>query len=249
MFHLGTDEQRETPVLSKARIEEMHTPPTPSKDDADTKPSNNPRAPITNYGLGWFFNDYGGQTIVEHSGTTTGFVAWVAMIPDQGLGFVILANQHRTGLNYALRSWILDALLGRQEWDWSEIVRKDFSTGYQRLLREAKEGFNAQRPVAEPLLRPLGSYAGTYESKLYGPVRVSVSEDQLRIHYGTRFDGSLSHWKGDSFRAFFPNPRLDDWLVTFSGKDQAVVSLQIKESPWAPAWYEDADDLGEFRRQ
>jgi CubicO group peptidase (beta-lactamase class C family) len=247
-MHLDDGRFEERRVLSAARVAEMHTRPPRSQAPPPAEPGV-PRAPISDYGLGWFFNDYAERTVVEHSGTTTGFVAWVAMIPEKRLGFVILTNQHRTGLNYALRSWILDALLDRPERDWSEIIRKDYSTGYQRLLREAKDEFDSQRPAAGPLLRPLGSYAGTYESRLFGPVRVSVSDDQLRIRYGTRFDGSLSHWKADSFRAFFPNPRLDDWLVTFSFKDEAVVGLHIKESPWAPAWYDDADDLGEFRRQ
>ena len=29
----------------------------------------------------------------------------------------------------------------------------------------------------------------------------------------------------------------------------AAAAMQVKESPWAPAWYDDADDLGEFLRR
>ncbi len=47
----------------------------------------------------------------------------------------------------------------------------------------------------------------------------------------------------------FPDlTQLDDWLVTVAAKDVVVTSLRARESPWAPAWYEDADDLGEFQR-
>jgi CubicO group peptidase (beta-lactamase class C family) len=111
-------------VLSAARMEEMHTAPGRAEAEAPAGPGV-PRAPISNYGLGWFFNDYAGRTVVEHSGTQNGYVSWVAMMPEERLGLVVLANHHRTGLNSALRSWIFDACLGRPERDWSEAVRAD----------------------------------------------------------------------------------------------------------------------------
>ena len=234
-------------ILSAARAEEMHTAPHALKAEAPPDPRV-PRAPISNYGLGWFYNDYAGRKVVEHSGTQTGFVAWVAMMPAERLGLVILANHHRTGLNSALRSWIFDAFLKRPERDWSEAVRTDYAGGYQRLLREAKAQFDAKRPPASHPSRPLSEYAGDYESKLYGLLRVVAKDDKLRLRFGTRFDGGLEHWQNNSFRVMFPNPRLDDWLVTFTVGESEVTALRVKESPWAPAWYDDADDLGEFRR-
>jgi CubicO group peptidase (beta-lactamase class C family) len=234
-------------VLSAARIAEMHTPPARTEDQ--TAPRQGiPRAPISEYGLGWFFNDFAGRKVVEHSGTQNGYVAWVAMIPEERLGLVILANQHATGLNSALRSWIFDACLGRPERDWSAIVRADYTNGYQRLLREAKSQFDANRPPPTPPLRPLAEYAGQYESKLYGRLRVTATDDGLQIEFGTRFEGKLEHWKEHDFRAFFRNPRLDDWLVKFTLTAGEVAGLRVKESPWAPAWFDDADDLGEFLR-
>ena len=234
-------------VLSTERMAEMHMPPQPVAAQA-LEGAKVPRAPIGNYGLGWFFNDYAGRTVVEHSGTQTGFVSWVAMMPEERLGLVILANHHRTGLNSALRSWLFDALLGRPARDWSEVVRVDYANGFQRLLREAKTEFERKRPPAAPPPRPLSEYAGAYESRLYGRVRINVEAELLRIRFGTRFVGGLIHWQQDAFRAMFANPRLDDWLVTFTIQDQEVAGLHIKESPWAPAWYDDADDLGDFRR-
>jgi CubicO group peptidase (beta-lactamase class C family) len=234
-------------VLSKARVEEIHAAPARAASKLVTDPFL-PRAPISNYGLGWFFNEYAGRKIVEHSGTQNGFVAWVAMMPAEQLGLVVLTNLHRTGLNYALRSWIFDACLGRPERDWSEIVRTDYANGYQRLLREAKAQFEANRlPAARPSL-PLRSYTGVFESKLYGRIRVTSDDQGLHLQFGTRFVGKLEHWADDAFRVTFTNPRLDDWLVTFTIKDGVVTALHVKESPWAPAWYDDADDLGEFLR-
>ena len=60
------------------------------------KPRGSPGGPISNYGLGWFFNDHAGGTVVEHSGTQNGFVSWVALMPERRLGLVVLANHHQT---------------------------------------------------------------------------------------------------------------------------------------------------------
>jgi CubicO group peptidase (beta-lactamase class C family) len=67
-------------VLSTARMEEMHTAPRQVAAETPAEPRI-PRAPLSNYGLGWFFNDYAGRKVVEHSGTQNGFVAWVAVMP------------------------------------------------------------------------------------------------------------------------------------------------------------------------
>jgi CubicO group peptidase (beta-lactamase class C family) len=246
-MHLQGGQFESRQVLSPTRIEEMHTAPPRTLAETPGDPKV-PRAPINNYGLGWFFNDYAGRKVVEHSGTQNGFVSWVAMMPEERLGLVVLANHHRTGLNSALRTWIFDACLGRPERDWSEDVRTDYATGYQRLLREAKAQFDAKRPPAMRPLRPLSEYAGLYESQLYGCLRITAKDDRLALQFGTRFEGEMEHWRQDAFRTTFGNPRLDDWMVTFAIKDGHVASLRVKESPWAPAWYDDDDDLGEFLR-
>src|SRR5262249_52143231 len=159
-----------------------HTRPLPMAPELPADPSI-PRAPISNYGLGWYFNDYADRNIIEHSGTSNGYVAWVALVPQERLGFVILSTQHRTGLNYSLRHWILDACLGRQERDWSEIIRADFANGYERILREAKAEFDTTQRTVTPPSRPLTDYAGWYESKLYGRLQVTFSDGKFGIRF------------------------------------------------------------------
>jgi CubicO group peptidase (beta-lactamase class C family) len=248
-FHLEggqSDDGRQ--ILSVARLAEMHTAPHRAEAESPAEPGV-PRAPMSNYGLGWFFNEHVGRRVIEHSGVQNGFVSWIAMMPDDSVGLVILANHHRTGLNSALRSWILDSLLGRSPRDWSEEVRADYASGYQRLLREAKAQYETKHPPDSSPPRPLTEYAGRYSSKLYGELAIAARDDRMSLHFGTRFEGELQHWQNDAFRAIFPNPGLDDWLVTFSISGGKVARLHVKESPWAPAWYDDADDLGDFHRQ
>jgi hypothetical protein len=59
----------------------------------------------------------------------------------------------------------------------------------------------------------------------------------------------MKSWGENQFRAFFSTPGIDDWLVTFAVRDDRIHSMHVQESPWAPAWYDDRDNLGVFARR
>ncbi len=244
-LNLGGGEIEGRRVLSTAALRQMHSPQIvmPAHDNGAVYPKPNFRS----YGLGWFVDDFRGKKLVWHSGAHNGFVAWVAMLPEEKLGFVILANVHQTGVNFALHHRILDAYLGQPEQDWSAIVKNDYAGGWQKALRETKAAYvNRRRAGMKPSL-PLSDYAGAYESELYGRLVILHTPDGLELQFGPRHVAPLQHWHDDVFRTEFSNPMLEDWQLTFEiGDDGSARSLRAVAAPWAPAWYEDSCDLGEF---
>ena len=50
-----------------------------------------PSLPVT-YGYGWVIYNYRGRVILEHAGAWAGYTSFIVLIPDEGLGFAILAN-------------------------------------------------------------------------------------------------------------------------------------------------------------
>jgi hypothetical protein len=95
---------------------------------------------------------------------------------------------------------------------------------------------------------PSREYAGSYQNPIYGTITVVEDRQGLRLNFGTRFRGEMRPWGENQFRVFFSTAGLDDWLVTFAVRDEHVHSLHVQESPWAPEWYDDRDDLGDFTR-
>ena len=170
-------------------------------------------------------------------------------MPKQRHGLVVFSNHHQSGINSALRFWISDRLWGRLDKDWSRIVQRDYTQGGHRLLREAKAKFAAPHPVKQPPVLPIADFVGTYKSRICRSIHVCEKNGQLLLKCGTRFNGAMKTWHGNSFRVFFSNPQLHDWLVTFNTRDQQAISLRVREAPWAPDWYDDRDDLGEFVKQ
>jgi CubicO group peptidase (beta-lactamase class C family) len=69
-------------------------------------------APGADYGLGWMLHDWQGHAVVEHGGNIDGFAAQVGMIPEEGIGYVLLCNVSATLLQSVSQQMVWEALLG-----------------------------------------------------------------------------------------------------------------------------------------
>ena len=74
-------------VLSESTISEMHTPQIPT-DEGFVFGDGQRGA----YGLGWRLSSFEGRKYVWHSGGIFGFPAYVAMLPEVGVGVAVLGN-------------------------------------------------------------------------------------------------------------------------------------------------------------
>jgi len=245
-FHLAPSVQSTVKILSSERINELHAKPDVEVPKRDPK---KPDPQISHYGLGWFFKKYKGHELIEHMGSNDGFVSWTTMMPSQQLGIVVLANKAKTGLPMAIRSRLLDQYLEEPKYDWSEHVRLDYENGGNRFLREAQAKFDSSRPRDAKPTVAASELVGSYSSELYGEITLRQDADVLRLQYGNRFRGVVTHWTGNSYRVFFHKQTHHDWLLTFDFSLSGATSVTIRETPWAPEWYDDAENMGLFRRE
>jgi CubicO group peptidase (beta-lactamase class C family) len=65
--------------------------------------------PGAEYRLGWFLTKQRGHLVAEHGGNGLGFSAYIALIPDKGVGYVMLSN--------ALPNPIMGNNLSNMVWD------------------------------------------------------------------------------------------------------------------------------------
>jgi CubicO group peptidase (beta-lactamase class C family) len=71
--------------------------------------------PGADYGLGWFLTKQRGYLVAEHGGNALGFSAYIALIPDKGVGYVMLSN--------ALPNPIMGNNLSNMVWDALGVQR------------------------------------------------------------------------------------------------------------------------------
>lgn len=67
-------------------------------------------APQIGYAMGWMLHDWNGKRVVEHGGNIDGFAAEVAMLPDEHVGLVLLANVSATALQGEIQPMVWEAL-------------------------------------------------------------------------------------------------------------------------------------------
>jgi CubicO group peptidase (beta-lactamase class C family) len=147
------------------------------------------------YALGWFVQDYQGETIWMHTGSIDGMSAIIGLMPDHRMGVYVLANLDHAELRHALMYKAFDLYAGNPPRDWSADLRALFSS--------------AQRPVASaqsaPLVRgppslPLERYAGTYVDSAYGTIAVAFTNGALRATFRDADSWDLSPFQFETFR-------------------------------------------------
>ena len=216
-FHLAQGAHEGRQVISPANIGEMHLPQTiihrgdmPHIDIFVPEETS-----FMSYGLGWFIYDYAGLKLVEHSGSTDGMSALVAMLPQEKLGLVCLTNKQASTLPHGVLYRALDIFLGREERDWSTQLRQKYEAALAELAAAEEETKKGRIEDASPSL-PLEGYAGTFENQMYGQAVVTQKQGGLDLRFlPDGFAGSLEHWHQDVFRFPVPSPYFDHAWISF----------------------------------
>ncbi len=189
------------------------------------------------YGMGWFLQDYKGRFVVHHGGNIDGMTALVAMLPDEQLGVVALANMNGSPLPTALTYTIFDRFLGLPAKDRVAEIKQQQGRAATRAAQLAAEAETKRVKNTTPTVA-LDKYVGTYADSANGDFKVALENGKLVVRYGPQFTGDLEHWNFDTFRAIWRNSALfSQSTVNFTiGRDGTPATVSI-------------DMFGEFGRR
>lgn len=194
-----------------------------------------PESHLRAYGLGFVLQDYRGSLVAWNTGGLHGMACSLALLPERGVGVVVLTNGPRVSLPEALVFRVLDAFLGAPPKDWSGLR---LTASLARRARQ-KEAEQAQARARIPGTRPtlaLARYAGRYQQPLLGAVTVSLQGDALTLRLAQGIHGALQHWHHDSFQVTWSDPQL--------GTSRATFQLDAAGAPTRLV----LEELGEFSR-
>jgi len=178
------------------------------------------------YALGWFVQDYQGQTVWMHTGSINGMSAIIGLMPDRRLGVYVLANLDHAELRHALMYQVFDVYAGKTNSDWSKDLKALFT---DMRARQAGAAAAAQtKPNGPPPSLALDRYAGSYVDSTYGAVEVAMENGKLHARFGKEDLGALEPWQFESFRAKGPPPENGMLPITFAGDGSGgVASLRV----------------------
>ena len=214
-------------LISSASVKEMHSPQTIIPLEGQMKMLY-PEAHFLNYGMGWFLSDYHGRKMVEHGGSIDGMRGLVAMIPEEKIGIVILANLSGTIISVPLANRIFDAYLGAPPRDWSAEMLKTMNA-LQEQGKAANQKMEAARIKDTKPSLALENYAGDYQNEMYGDTKIVVENGKLILKRGAYFTGDLEHWHYDTFRVVWRDRQEGKGFVSFRLNSQGKVEMMNME--------------------
>ena len=169
------------------------------------------------YGLGWRLADVKGYKEVAHTGTFTGWGSNVVLIPQLGLGVVVLTNGGLAGpARAAIANSIVRPYLGQRGVDWiAAFTPEPAAEAAGRAATTVSDDARAALP--------LRAYVGYYEDPWFGGVDIDLKRDGLYFaaRKSPRLQGPLhaydehrfvARWSdrtlhGDAFVDFLPGAR------------------------------------------
>src|SRR5690606_14771300 len=145
-------------------------------------------------------SDYRGRRLVWHTGGWPGMVSRLTLVPDLGLGVVVLTNQEAGAAFNAITMHVLDAYMEAPATDWVAAYAAAVARGSDREAEDWRKHLAARDARSTPSL-PLRGYAGTYRDPWYGDVVVAQGRRGLELRFSRtpQLVGDLEHWQHDTF--------------------------------------------------
>lgn len=224
-FQLGDGEWEGKRLLSKERLDEMHSAQmTVPVDDLMRQME---ETTIASYCLGWNLLNHRNWSIVAHGGSLDGFNSGVVLVPKANLGVAVLSNLCSDNTIWAIRLALIDHLLGLPQKNWIEAIQTQHRTNQEKLQKARSERAAKRAQETVPSL-DLSAYAGEYSSNGYGPVAIAVEDGALRLEWNNH-RAKLEHWHYDMFAGKYDPP---DWpkdieIVFSLESDGSVASLRV----------------------
>ncbi|WP_062053024.1 serine hydrolase [Aquimarina longa] len=196
IFNLNNGRIGKDTLLTKNTRNIIWTPHNNFKVDHTTKNDFNKH--FNGYGLGWGLSDYQGKLSVAHTGGFDGMITAVTLIPDENLGVVVLTNGMKSPIRAATYH-ALDQFLGTASIDWSDKLLKKANDKTKKDTRisdrKEKRVLNTKPSVTPKII------AGEYISDIYGKIKITQKNQQLRMEFEHTPDlsATLRHWHYDTW--------------------------------------------------
>lgn len=157
---------------------------------------------FTAYGLGFRLKDYHGYKHVSHTGGLLGMVTYIAMIPQQKLGVVVLTNQENGSAMRAIMKNVMQVYLDSGNVDWTQRlndIRNQQIANAQSQIEEQNQDADAKS------LLPLDDYLGTFKDPWFGKVTISKKNGGLYFsaERSRKLKGPMSAFKFNTFKVIW----------------------------------------------
>ena len=164
-------------LVSKANHDMMWKPHI--NTSFSTVPRGHYQSRLSGYGLGWSVDDYNGYTVIGHGGGLPGMLSKTRMIPELGVGVIVLTNADPGGYSYEMVSrTIIDSYVNVKPLDWitigNDVIERNHSEEDSVMTAVWKQVKKAEKSAPK-----MDELVGTYNDKWFGDITIEFIDDQL----------------------------------------------------------------------
>lgn len=220
----GTENQR---LVSEKEHKEMWTPQTIYQEF----PNDHYNTHFGAYGLGWFLNDVKGYLQISHTGGLEGNVTQQTLIPELGLGIIVLTNQQQGGAFKAITNTIKDSYLGLVTEDYVSIYStksKIYEQGADKALEAAWALVDKNKK--DKIQLDFKKYLGTYKDNWFGEIVISQNKEKLYFasKRSPKLRGELFAYKDKNLLVKWDNRYFNADAILFFDYDEQGKARGIK---------------------
>ncbi|MDC3253123.1 serine hydrolase [Crocinitomicaceae bacterium] len=167
----------------------------------NTTPKGHYKSKFKAYGLGWSVDDYNGYTVIGHGGGLPGMLSKTRMIPEIGVGVVVLTNAAPGGYSYEMISRsIIDGYLGIEKVDWVTLASNWISQN-QEKEDSVLNAVSAVVQTAKYSEADLEAIVGTYTDSWFGNITISLDHETLYIksERSPKLSGEILYYNDSKF--------------------------------------------------
>jgi hypothetical protein len=171
-------------------------------------------------------------------------VTQITMIPELGLGIIVLTNAEEGGAFLAITNQIKDSYLGITgtdrvaEYAAARRMQVDRAKKMTDSIWKEVEAVSAGAHRAEAGLKPVdwSMYTGVYRDDWLGEVTISVKDGRpwFDSKRSPRLTGELLPFKGNSFIVKWRDRSMDADAYVIFGLDERGIATTIKMKPVSP---------------
>ena len=154
-----------------------------------TKPPYNTH--FSGYGLGWFLSDIKGYKQVSHTGGLEGNVTQTTLIPELGLGIIVLTNQQSGAAFSAITNTIKDSYLGVKSEDYVTVYSNRVKANESSADKVTDEVWaKVAKNKKDKIKTDFSKITGTYKDNWFG--EVTITEKKGKAYFASKRSSQLA---------------------------------------------------------
>lgn len=156
---------------------------------AKTRPPYNTH--FSGYGLGWFLNDVKGYKQVSHTGGLEGNVTQTTLIPEIGLGIIVLTNQQSGAAFSAITNTIKDSYLGIKPEDYVTLYSNRVKANEASADKVTDEVWaTIAKNKKDKLKTDFSKITGSYQDNWFG--KITITEKKGKVYFASQRSPQLA---------------------------------------------------------